>query len=1094
MGSLSSGGLPHSLEILGGATLTIVSSGQTTYNIDFDVTGVTYNGVFLNTISGDPYSLNDPAAFVPYGASDGVLKLIDMSYYNAGITLLNYFYSSGVTIMTGSTGSARVNFTVPVQPLYDFKLLYQTFNGTLSNTDDIIDPYPVSFPYPGYLPNKLFQCASQNITQLGSTYASVALSGLRYNDQVLETVGTIIVYKNLNNTGGSSGPVSQVSGITLGTYSGFFNGSKTITVNDSGITFDSNLGDYYMIFSLEGTGYTGPTGTSSNYVALNPINLPVDATTVYDTSNPSGVTIATLSNLTYNFTRLNPGDSVGISQAGGPIVRRSVTPQRNVTFAAVNARRSSQLFFMSAGGTYSALSYSTPVYQSVPEVLTATYISRQAFPKTSDGFTFDVLFDYTDADGVSVFDKGHTGTIQVTGGTGMSTFSQTISCDTAGLYKVTVDRGLPALTKNVSFSFSFFDSTLGITRTATSVVTLFWLGMVTTPEKMTQSAIGFPVSTDVFRYTIDGFNYYDSYGYSIFEPNYIQRSQTTGVTFLPYSTVSNSMYQGSTFQGATLVNITSVGNYFFSGLTGSALPFIKGSTISGVSGPNSFGGRVVSSTLSGVVVDCTTFSTPASSSTWTLNGSAYSYVSGHTGTIVIKDVAGTTYATKPWVYGVSSYSGVATGPSGTSSQSGSTLFNVYFYDATMQQYKSDYLSFSLIKMPSGESGASGSTGYGLGGNPGSRAAGSANTAFSLAYMYKGQATADVEYQIEGEVNTAITADYSATLNVPASDMSRMFIYQSAWNVVDPATGQALQGYLGSGTGQPGVTLLDPVTGVQVTTNGSSDYYGPHVALLLGSVLDNIQLSTGSNTYVTKARLTNLDNKLSGVTSTADFSHDGSGTIKPIAGVYALQTFAGASGSTIPSVLSLIPTESISSITTAGLSITTLKSLLVDIDTKTAAAGATYVPALHNLFEEAVSYNKVDDSVPISVSGSGFSAFYNGSGITGGDSTIANSWNNGRNTFGVTFAPNDTIVLYFQYAMSKGRKYQIDPYVTQGLDPTIFQVGQLLSLTIKGTNITIPLGVPGSANSWYTESNSEVIYKTLSLTLKATADDTTSLFD
>jgi hypothetical protein len=79
-------------------------------------------------------------------------------------------------------------------------------------------------------------------------------------------------------------------------------------------------------------------------------------------------------------------------------------------------------------------------------------------------------------------------------------------------------------------------------------------------------------------------------------------------------------------------------------------------------------------------------------------------------------------------------------------------------------------------------------------------------------------------------------------------------------------------------------------------------------------------------------------------------------------------------------------------------------------------------------------------------------------------------------------------------MSKGRKYQIDPYVTQGLDPTIFQVGQLLSLTIKGTNITIPLGVPGSSTAWYTENSSEVVYKTLSLTLKATADDTTSLFD
>jgi hypothetical protein len=1085
---MSLGGLPQELEILGGATLGILNVGQSTYDLDFNVTGITYNGVFLNTISGIAYPTDpDPTSYTPVGARYGVLKLVDMSEYNVGVTLLDYFYASGVTIMTGTTGSAYVTFSAPIKGLYNYQLLYQTFSGTYIPIEDIINPYDIAFPTPQYLPNKLFECLSQTITQAGTTYASIDLSGVYYNKQLVGDTGTVVFYKKTGvNLGGTGGAVTGTSGTTIGSVYGFLNGAKSTILQTAGITFDSNLGDYYMIYNLSSNGTLG-TERSSNYINLNPINLPVDASsTIYNTQDFAGLTLATVANLTYNFTPLNPGDSVGISQADGPIVTRSVTPQRSVTYAAANARRPSKLFYISPGGTYSALSYTTPAYVSVPEEMTATKVS-QTFLPLSDGLEFTLAFDYTDVDGQSIFSRGHTGNIIITGSTGITAFSQTIPCSVSGNYTVTVNYGLPGNYAATYYTVSFFDATTGTTRLVTKPIgPIIWDGLQQRPERMKDSADGFIISGRRFNCSVNGFDYTDTYGYSIFDPNYVERSLLTGVTFIPPTLVGITARSSRTL-GSETVDITALGNYTFVGVTGTyKIPFAAGTTITGVDGTNTFGGRVISSTLSSVSVNCTTFSSPSTSDQWLFTGTGKEYQTGHTGNILITDETGLTVCgSTPWIYGTTEYLTPVVGITGVSG------YRVYFYDNTRGMTLPQYMSFETViptifnEPPARE----GPTGYGPSGNPGpTGVTGPAKLYFD--YLHPAIARGSQDYQISGEVSSPLSWDYSINMNVPSSELSRMFIYQSAWNILDPTTGQPLQGYLGTGTGVTGITLQDPTTGQQIVTSGATGYYGPNVALLLGSVLNNVQKNDGFGNFSTKTRLRNLDRMFSitGATAgTAPFMDDSQTPVYPLATIYSTQQLSGSSGS----ILSNIPTEAISTISSGGFTLTQLSNILKDIDTIKAPPGATYFPALINMFEEAVAYNKVDNSVPIAVSDFGFSNATSGAaGITGGDPTIATLWNTQRNTFGVNFSPGDTMVLYIRYSMSKVRRFQVDPFVTSGLDPRIFTVGQLVSINVKGTSVVIPLG----PDAWYTEGSNNTVAKLYALTLTATADSASSVFD
>jgi hypothetical protein len=1064
----SGGGLPTNLEIIGGATLTVSSATTTEYEINFDVTGITYNGTFLNTTDGDPMSINDPSAFTPYGASDGVLKLIDMSSYTGsylrsdGATLLNFFYSNGITLLTGKTGSASVTATIPVAGNYDFNLLYQTFVGTAFDSPDIIDPYPISFPFPGYVPNKLFTCESQTIAQAGSTYATIALEGLRYNGQLLGSTGSIVFYTR--------------DGLTLNSVYGFSSGYISTNLEEtfggaSGITFDSSLGDYTMTFDLSNPGNTGLTGRSSNYIDLNPIYLPVSASTDHNTVDTPGTTITTLTNLAYNYIALNPGDSVGISQAGEPIVRRSVSAQRSVTFASRNARRPSYVYYNTPGSTLSTLFYSTPVYAGpYGETLTATASAQTNISSNAnDGFRFSLAYDYTDQDGVSVFSRGHTGLIQVRGGTGTSGFSQDLAVSAAGSQYVTVNYGIPFAPGQKQFDVSFYDYLTGGERPSKKVVSLSGWAPRAYTETIYGTAQGYKTSDTTFDMSLNGFNYVDPYGYSILSPNYIGRSPLTGVTYKDPSFIGITAQQGG-----TLINITSTGYQYFA--IDASTPFFVGTTISGSSGANTFSGTVISSSLKIVGVDCTTFSSPASSSSWLLTGTGALY-QGTTGNLIIQDGVGTTLSTTDWVYGLGSYYVGATAGIGRT-------YTVGFYDQSQQKLRDKKIPFNLINpMASGGTGYTGNTGAtGITAYNG----GGTGAALRFDYLYRAGASGNADYQILGELSAPIATDGDVTVYVPVDDMSRMFIYQSAWNILDEVTGSTLQGYLGTGTGVTGLTLIDPITGEQTTTSGSTAYYGPNVALLLSSVLRAIQYDTGS-AIVPKDRLLGLDGKLSNAGATASFTDDFPKSVTPISVLYNQQSFAGASGS----VLTNIPSESIATITNSGLAVSQLVDLFTDIDTVSAAAGATYVPALHNLFEQAVSYQKATDAVPISVSSSGF---YANGATAGGNPALLTAWNNGLNTFGVSFLPGDTVTLYVKYAMTKARRFQVDPWVTQGIDPTVFAIGQVVSITIAGTNVVIPVpGIAGQAD-WYEEPAGSPVFKTYAVILRATPSTTVSAFD
>jgi hypothetical protein len=984
----------------------------------------------------------------------------------AGTTLINFFYSNGITLLTGKTGSAYVTATIPIRGNYDFNLLYQTYIGTQFDFPDLIDRYPINFPYPGYTPGKLFTCDTQTITQLGSTYASIGLDGLRYNGQLLGETGSIIFYTK--------------DGITLNSIYGFSNGSRTSLLEQtiggaSGLTFDSRLGDYKMTFDLSNPGNTGLTGRSSNYIDLNPIYLPISASTDHNTVDSPGITVTTLTNLAYNYVSLNPGDSVGISQAGGPIVRRSVSAQRSVTFTSQNARRPSYVYYSTPGSTYSTLFYTTPTYVGpYGETLTAIVSNPGNISSNrNDGFKFLLTYDYTDQDGKSVFSRGHTGFIQVRGGTGTSGFSQDLAASSTGAQYVNVNYGIPFTSGQKDFDVSFYDYLTGGERSSKKVVSLSFWSPQTYTESIFGTVRGTKTSDTTFDASLSGFNYTDAYGYSILSPNYIERSPATGVTF------RNNSFIGITGQhGGSLIDITTVSTQYF-GVSGASSPFFVGTTISGSSGASTFSGTVVSSGLRTVAIDCTTFSSPASSDRWLLTGTAAVY-RGATGNLIIQDNAGTTISTQQWLYGLSNY---YTGVTVASAIVGAT-YSLGFYDTAKGRVNDKKLVFSLINAMAtggtgytGNTGATGITAYNGGGT---------GAALRFDYLYQAGASGNADYQVLGELSAPIATDGNVTVYVPTADMSRMFIYQSAWNILDQVTGSTLQGYLGTGTGVTGLTLIDPITGQQTTTSGSTLYYGPHVALLLSSVLRAVQYDTGS-AIVPKDRLLGLDGKLSSAGATASFTDDFPRSVTPVSVLYNQQTFGGASGS----VLTNIPSESIATVTNSGLAVSQLINLLADIDTVSATAGATYVPALHNLFEQAVSYQKATDSVPISVSASGFY----GNGVTiGSDPSLLTAWNNGLNTFGVSFLPGDTLTLYVKYRMTKARRFQVDPWVTQGIDPGVFAIGQVVSITIAGTNVVIPVpGISGQAD-WYEEPAGTPVFKTYAIILRATPSTTASAFD
>jgi hypothetical protein len=103
--------------------------------------------------------------------------------------------------------------------------------------------------------------------------------------------------------------------------------------------------------------------------------------------------------------------------------------------------------------------------------------------------------------------------------------------------------------------------------------------------------------------------------------------------------------------------------------------------------------------------------------------------------------------------------------------------------------------------------------------------------------------------------------------------------------------------------------------------------------------------------------------------------------------------------------------------------------------------------------------------------------------------MASAWNTGLPTYGVNFEPGDKITLFVKYKMTKQRQFQVSPWVTNGLDPSVFSVGQVLSINIGGNSVTLPLG----PDAWTTEET-DPAYATYAINLITTAPTVSSVFD
>jgi hypothetical protein len=410
-----------------------------------------------------------------------------------------------------------------------------------------------------------------------------------------------------------------------------------------------------------------------------------------------------------------------------------------------------------------------------------------------------------------------------------------------------------------------------------------------------------------------------------------------------------------------------------------------------------------------------------------------------------------------------------------SSTTGAT-YTIIEYDSESNNFFGSDYKYLLMSATvySGESGPTFFGGWTGGSYEGLSMGVSGPASLGFDYMYTGNAAKSVIYQLIAQVDAPIPTSQIIDVHIPMEEMSRMLVYQSAWSIIDPATGLTLQGFIGGGAyGSETGPTLDPGSGfdAQGILYGPTGLSGPNVALLLGSVLRSVNMKDGvnMNTYDVLDTLDQRFTSLNGIT----FLDDSDKLIESIFTTWGGMTFAG---STAPSLLTIIPAESISSISNTGMTITQLQAVMKDIDTIT-TPNSNFVPALSNLFAEAAAYGRADGKDIITISqitgGGGTTYAFMGpsgpsghTGPLGGDSSIAAAWAGvGNNVYGVNFADGDSITLYITYTFARGRVFTLDPHVVTDLQNNYgFSVGNVASLVIGGKTIKLQqLNIDGSVN-------------------------------
>jgi hypothetical protein len=220
-----------------------------------------------------------------------------------------------------------------------------------------------------------------------------------------------------------------------------------------------------------------------------------------------------------------------------------------------------------------------------------------------------------------------------------------------------------------------------------------------------------------------------------------------------------------------------------------------------------------------------------------------------------------------------------------------------------------------------------------------------------------------------------------------------------------------------------------------------------------------------------SKINTLTQKYTLINSPSSSTDDANRPIQSIKYYFDNNTFTLGTSS----ILSSIPEEAIKSVNVTTLAITALNSILVDIET--AEGELLYTPALKDLFEQAVAFNRVE-LVGTTINPSDVPSSY-----VNVKQNSANDWP----VYGVTFQELDTLLLYVKYTIGKIRRYGIDPTVVAGLDPA-FSVAPVLTLTFGGRTFDIPIGSKDPNNTGPdqdTEGDSALIVRTYGIKLVTT---------
>lgn len=351
--------------------------------------------------------------------------------------------------------------------------------------------------------------------------------------------------------------------------------------------------------------------------------------------------------------------------------------------------------------------------------------------------------------------------------------------------------------------------------------------------------------------------------------------------------------------------------------------------------------------------------------------------------------------------------------------------------------------------------------------------------FIFPYEFNANTSEIVQISLLGELTFGPSGGVLETIvmKVPKDELTRMFIYDTAWS--NGMTG------LGGGIGISGISGLSGTTSQTSMFNGNGAT-GPNVGLLLQFVLSNLNVSSG---FTGSRGALNQSNRLAGLdklfsTPTPTYPQDGSGVVatgdpwgtlsrggptggatgilnypSSLTGGYFLddagvtcaqmgmiitqQPSGGQYTYSSNSLLNKLPIEAVKSIKLSGRQVQPfngVNGIFKDIDTTM----NTYRPPLQNLFEQAVAYQRVTDSQTKTVSSS--------SGL----GTTAGPWLNNSTIYGVDFYENDTLSLFIKYEFGQIRQYGIDPTVVSGLGPQ-FTSAPVYQLTFAGKTFNIPIG-------------------------------------